>query len=126
MVEKHKGLARIFREFPDSLMSFLMRFASGEPRDEDYDEPLFEVLDTDDGSTELERWIEAETLVFENNEGFFTCEESLEFQATWSIRKLVPGKWNNEIEVGRTCPVYGANPTQVSEYGAGFIFTIFR
>ncbi len=60
-----------------------------------------------------------ETLVFENNEGLFTCEESLAFQATWAIRKLVPGERDKEMEVERTCPMYGASPTQVSDYGPG-------
>ena len=65
--------------------------------------------------------LQAETLVYENQEGWFTCEESLEFQATWAIRKLVPGPWDQDVEVEWTCPVYGANLSQVADYGCGAV-----
>ncbi len=58
-LEKHKGLAKFFRDNPDGLMSFLMMFSSGEPRDEDYEEPLFEVLEPEDDMTEQKCWEDA-------------------------------------------------------------------
>ena len=95
---------KLFQDNPDGLMSFLMKFAFGEPCDEDCEEPVFKVIEEEEGRRSLQCWEQAKTFVYENQEGLFTCEESLEFQSTWAIRKFVPG-WATTLKSRGHFPV---------------------
>ena len=96
MEEELSEIAKYFFERPSALSSFLSRCSVGEPTEQDYEEPEIEVISDPALGEEamLEVWREADTLVWDSPGRVFSSEESIEFQATWAICKLVPGPWD--------------------------------
>ena len=71
---------------------FLNGVSVGEPTEEDYEESEIEVIGAPEMSEacKLQAWEQADTLVWDSCSGVYSSDESMEFQTTWAIRKLVP------------------------------------